>query len=217
MPLTWNLPPNVQKAVNDFVALPIEKIDHFFDILKKEDGQDESELAKSISTQCELSNQQCRDVIGVIVSFYITTEQGHSFEDVFLALEDLEGIAPKKSPQLERFGKKLEELFKSGSIFIAKAKSVDLLYAREKILRTTRCVTDLRPIFTTKNKDKVHAFLTIHNLKIQYTEGKSTHELVLALDLKDVQKLKAQLEDTISKSKTLSKDFSAKGIQIWEE
>lgn len=217
MPLKWNLPPSVQKAINEFVGLPDEKVNHFFDILKKEDSQDQSELANSISTQCELSTEQCREIIGLIVSFYITTEQGNSFEDVLKALKDVEGIEEKNHPKLSGFGKRLEELFNSGSIFIAKAKSVDLLYAREKILRATRCITDLRPIFTTKNKDKVHAYLTIHNLKIEYSEGRRTQEIVLALDIKDVQKLKNQLEDTITKSKTLIRDFSGKDIEVWEE
>lgn len=78
----------------------------------------------------------------------------------------------------------------------------------ESILQSSKLITDIRVIFqdddlTSKDKDAI----IMHKLHIEYQNNFDDKEIYLTLDLKDLNKLKSQIEKAIEKDQILREDL----------
>ena len=80
-------------------------------------------------------------------------------------------------------------------------KARRLQYAHEHLLRSTRVLTDLRPVFD-DDADEILGGIVTHSLIVEYTEAKTRRRIHFALDTEDVLRLKLQCERAESKAAT---------------
>lgn len=77
----------------------------------------------------------------------------------------------------------------------------------ESLLRSSKLITDLRIIFeddlSSKNRDAV----IIHKLHVEYQNNFSDKELYFTLDLKDLNKLKSEIDKAIEKDQIIREDY----------
>lgn len=68
-------------------------------------------------------------------------------------------------------------------------------------------ITDLRLIFKENSEEKNRATAILHKLHIEYNNGTNLKELYLTLDIKDLNKLKVQIEKAIQKDQIIREDY----------
>lgn len=85
-------------------------------------------------------------------------------------------------------------------------KAMELSYDYANLLRKARIITDLRPLFDDEG-EKVEGGVVTHTLRIAYSSDDGGHEVSLALDIKDVEKLHEQCERAIKKANTIKDEF----------
>jgi len=83
-------------------------------------------------------------------------------------------------------------------------------YDNESLLRTTKMITDLRILFQDDLLDKSRDGVIIHKLHVEYNQNFDSREIYFTLDIKDLNKLKSQIEKAIEKDQILRDDFKDK-------
>ncbi|MCK5135110.1 MAG: hypothetical protein KAR19_04920 [Bacteroidales bacterium] len=84
-----------------------------------------------------------------------------------------------------------------------RSKAAILSTEYNKILRSTRIISDIRPIFTIDNLDAECSFI-VHQLKIDwYGKGDSFNSEYFALDLKDLLELRNHIDRALSKEEKI--------------
>lgn len=80
----------------------------------------------------------------------------------------------------------------------------------ESLLRKTKMITDIRILFQDDLSDKNRDGLIIHKLHIEYNQNFESKEIYFTLDIKDLNRLKSQIEKAIDKDQILREDFKDK-------
>ena len=86
-------------------------------------------------------------------------------------------------------------------------KAMELSYDYANLLRKVRIITDLRPLFDESGATVEGAVIT-HTLRLSYESDDGGHDLSLALDLKDVRKLREQCDRAITKAECIRDEFT---------
>ncbi|MHC9292037.1 hypothetical protein ACRCUN_06190 [Mycobacterium sp. LTG2003] len=83
------------------------------------------------------------------------------------------------------------------------AKALTLRNEYERIVTDTRILSDIRPVFDDDEENPgIRAAIVNHTLRFTYTAGDGErHESHFALDVHDLEKLKAQIERALKKDK----------------
>ena len=114
----------------------------------------------------------------------------------------------KKEPAL--LESRLKVLLSIESL-LQSARAFDVQHEYEKVFRSARILTDMRPIFNAAGTEATGA-LIVHNLNISYTQNSELKEDVFAMDDEDVVELKRVLERAEVKSATLEAIIAKSGI-----
>ncbi|WP_269237351.1 hypothetical protein [Flavobacterium flavigenum] len=80
-------------------------------------------------------------------------------------------------------------------------------YDNESILRSSKLITDLRILFQDDLSNKNRDAVIIHKLHVEYQHNFSDKELYFTLDLKDLNRLKAEIEKAIEKDQIIREDY----------
>ena len=80
-------------------------------------------------------------------------------------------------------------------------------YDNESILRTSKLITDLRILFHDDLGEKNRDAVILHKLHIEYQQNFERKEIYFTLDLKDLNKLKSEIEKAIEKDQVIREDF----------
>ena len=81
------------------------------------------------------------------------------------------------------------------------AKAIELAYASDNLLQSTRILTDVRPLFS-DDAQSIDRAVVAHTLRLRYDSAGIDHELSLALDSSDLHKLIEDCERALQKEKT---------------
>jgi hypothetical protein len=81
------------------------------------------------------------------------------------------------------------------------AKAIELSYDYANLLRRTRILTDIRPLYN-DSADCIEAAVVSYTLRLRYDTADGEHELSIALDEADLRTLMAQCERAMTKAKT---------------
>jgi hypothetical protein len=85
-------------------------------------------------------------------------------------------------------------------------KAMELSYDYANLLRDARILTDLRPLLN-ETGSVVEGAVVTHTMRLSYSNADGEHDVSLALDLKDIRKLRNQCERALLKADTVRKDF----------
>ena len=78
----------------------------------------------------------------------------------------------------------------------------------ENNLDKSKLFTDIRLVFDEELNDKNRIGIILHKLYLQYERNGETQEFHLTMDLKDLKKLKSQIEESILKDELIREDYS---------
>ena len=100
-------------------------------------------------------------------------------------------------------------------VFRLSARAFAIQHEYEKVLRSARIVSDIRPVFTDSATD-MEGLMIVHNLKLSYMDSGHYKEAVFAMDDEDVAMLKRVLERAETKSKTMERFISKNELRYFE-
>lgn len=111
-----------------------------------------------------------------------------------------------------------ERLLSSRAVRIA-ATAIELMYDYANIVRSTRILSDVRPVYD-KEAENIESAVVSHTLRLHFQSADGDHELSLALDSNDIQDLMKQCARALKKADTakkLMKKFSINSIISGDE
>jgi hypothetical protein len=94
----------------------------------------------------------------------------------------------------------LEGLVGDNSVRLA-ATAIALSYDYANLLRWTRVLTDVRPIFNEAG-DGIQGAVVSFTMRLRYSNAGGEHDMSIALDEKDIETLRRQCERAMMKAKT---------------
>jgi hypothetical protein len=128
---------------------------------------------------------------------------GASAREIGLALR--EAFNEEDAAKWDSIATQFQSLVESAPVRLV-TKAMELSYDYANLLRQIRIVTDLRPLFS-QDGERVEAAVISHTLRLSYSSDDGNHELSLALDLQDIEKLRLQCERAVTKSKSVKREF----------
>lgn len=99
-----------------------------------------------------------------------------------------------------RVQESIEELLETNSVRFA-ATAIELAYDYANLLRWTKVLTDIRPLFNDA-ADVVEGAVVSYTLRLRYDSADGEHDLSIALDTADIEKLADQCKRAIRKANT---------------
>lgn len=108
----------------------------------------------------------------------------------------------------------VEEMMIVFEVMEPHVKARSLAFDREKILRNSKILSDVRPIFDSNDPSKIHGFTILHTLQVEFTEtGKwEMHQFAMSTD--DLEELKQHIERAEEKEAALRKVMSPLGLEF---
>jgi len=98
----------------------------------------------------------------------------------------------------------------------ALGRAYDLMAEHERIYRTARVITDVRPLFPNEPDVPPSRGVVVETLKLEYTEAGAQKSLFLALDHSDLTQLKECVDRAIKKSELVTKTLSDTGMVLFD-
>jgi hypothetical protein len=124
------------------------------------------------------------------------------------ASADLE-LAPEERETLRQ---RVARLLPYRSVVLL-GKSVDLATEHDKVFVSSRCITDIRPVFEHEVDSVPSAALLAHVLKIQFVHAEGRYDNVyITLDDEDLEELSKTLARAAEKAKTLKQMLGDAGV-----
>ena len=99
--------------------------------------------------------------------------------------------------------------------YVEKARS--LLIERSRLIRNTRIITDIRPVFREEKIDSPNYCVITHNLKVEYSKDlENTKKAYYALDHQDLIQLQKHIERALEKESEMRKLCQKAGMDVLE-
>jgi predicted HNH restriction endonuclease len=108
-----------------------------------------------------------------------------------------QGWTEEQVQSWEAVQRMLENLLDSEQLAIV-AKSIDLSYEYQNLLRTVRIITDIRPVFNIQATE-VKAAIVTFVMQLYFYSQEGEHSLTLAVDESDIAQLKLECERALNK------------------
>jgi len=164
------------------------------------------ELAQQVSEQVgSLNAEQAEGILRTLMSIY-SAHRDHrlDWDELLVSFSQSLGGALSGS-ELENTMQRVRELLQSSETIQLIAKAMDVYNEHEKVFRTSRILTDIRPIFRDDDKRlSLGAAAIVHSLKIQYQEGRNVNEVYIALDDEDLKAMSKDINRAKEKSDQLN-------------
>lgn len=205
------IPTSVQDGFLAISKLNEKDIEFILSIITKVDPGDELDGVEE--RLVDRFGKSSSKLLQTIVSFSGLVEKGGNTEQLAIDLassftESLDSeISANDTSNLKNNLLKLLTNINSLQKSINSKKS---LYDNESLLRSTKIITDLRILFQDDLSDKNRDGLIIHKLHVEYNQNFESKEIYFTLDLKDLNKLKSQIEKALEKDHILRNDFNDK-------
>jgi hypothetical protein len=207
------IPESLQEGYAIYISLTEEQKSRLDNaLLKSPAGLIPSELIDYLSqeSKIEIEASDLYETIKTIFSiFSLKGDLGLSNSDLAVelvkALEDLGEERFKPTPDLE---KHFTTILSAENIGIT-VKAYKLGTDREKLLESTKIITDFRPIFSDDGDIEIKAWMIVHNLKIGYYISGEVNEIYLALDSDDLKKLKENILRAEKKEELIRAKFES--------
>jgi hypothetical protein len=156
--------------------------------------------------------QGLSDTVRALIALSFSRFQAEVPRDAFIeGIVESSLVPPDKQTLLAERLKALLDI----QAFELSARAFAIQHEYEKVLRSVRIVSDIRPVFTPSATD-VEGLMIVHNLKISYTDSGHYKEAVFAMDDEDVVMLKRALERAETKTKTMERFISKNDLHYFE-
>jgi hypothetical protein len=148
-----------------------------------------------------------------VVLHLIRQSRDLSVEEFGAVLREAGGMPDDESAR-ERVSERLVQALAVPTLRLT-AKAVDLVVSNERTLRSTRIVTELRPVFGDDPADEPRAGVLVHRLELSYVgpDGEWT-TFHVAMDDEDVSQLQAAAVRAQAKAHTMTALADRVGIRL---
>jgi len=208
---SYRIPKNVKKGFGVLLQSEQSKIDSLIKELENiPKGLLPSDLSEYISKKNVFSKEDAAEIVKVLLSLYRLKEnETKTVSEILIkvqeALNETEEITSKPNSNFINNFTRLLSLKTLGLT----SKAYDLLMEYEKTYVKSRIITDIRPVFSDDVDGDVEMGVIVHDLKIEYHKGRSTHEEIhIALDCNDLRELKERILRAEKKEKAIKRNFS---------
>jgi hypothetical protein len=193
---TLKIPKEHQDIIELYANLPEDiKNTLVFEIKNAQIGMSPNVLADYLSTKVSLSKESIIGILSVLFNLLNAQKK--------LELSTIEFISVLQTTfeAIEIKSVSLDKIVSSLSLLIEtaggnSALTVDILNIMNnnaKLFIDAQFNNDIRPIFLGES-NSLKGVVSIHNLKITYSENTETKEMYFSLDTNDLKKLKKQIE-----------------------
>lgn len=153
----------------------------------------------------ELLSEDAERLVRQLLSFQgLVRQTGRSLDDVLSgirsAIERQGADVGLELAEWENVEDAIKLLVQEKSVRLA-ATAMELAYDYTNLLRRTKILTDIRPLFD-ESADKVEGAVVSYTLRLHYNSADGEHALSIALDEADIRTLVAQCTRAIKKAAT---------------
>jgi hypothetical protein len=203
------IPTRLQRALSAISALDEAQFDMLLSVFKTEQPSlNTSALVSRIAQELEIPQNTAATIVSALTSNYSAKVRSGGSASVLAEVNvrefDRSRGETKRLSEEERdsLRNRLTQLLSIES-FDATAKVSDIAYDHERIIQSTRVLTDIRPAFLAEPPEPPAAAVLVHMLKISYQEADEEKEFFVALDSSDVDDLIKTLEHAKAKAQSL--------------
>jgi hypothetical protein len=172
-----------------------------YDYASRNAGADATKFAMAVEAVMPL----------VLNEQYADSPTDEVVKGVFEGLARVDGFSLWTPSQKKLLKARLKKILSDTTIRL-RSKAWGLVLERPCVLGNARILTDLRPVFTSKNPASVEAFTVIHTLVLETQEGPDAKVLHIALDPKDLSSLRDSIARAEHKEKVLNALASRAGV-----
>jgi hypothetical protein len=181
-------------------------------------------LPKQIAEKVGLPVAEVQGLVNVLFSLYtVRYEEGLSTESLIGDLREAiektgdANLTPRDSWDV--FAAHLQKLLSLENSFGIAVKSLNVLYDYPRHFHSVRILTDARPVFASDPTQSPRVFLVNHVLKFAIHEDGDEKEWFLALNSKDLEKLRQVIDRAMSKEKSLAATLKTDSTTVleWEK
>jgi hypothetical protein len=183
-------------------------------------GTSASKIATEFARRAGISGEAARDILTQLAGLHTTRELLEAEpEEVFDAItSSLEREAPSdwRDKYLARWKAAREQVvdaLRPDHPLAVVNKTTQLNFAHQNILRSSRVITDVRPVFDATGESVVQSILT-HSLVLDYSDSTTNHSIYLTLDAADLGKLRRACERAERKALAAKKAFEGGGLAL---
>ncbi|HEX3717713.1 MAG TPA: hypothetical protein VH595_07070 [Verrucomicrobiae bacterium] len=168
------------------------------------------------SVSIEITRQLVRTVSSLhrLMSSIGRTAQGLT-SDVRLTIESEE---PRGFPmdKLSVFIDRLSQLLNVGGGMGLIGKTINVMSDQDKVFCGVRILSDMRPVFS-ESATSIDAGVIIHTLNLYYHHEGRHHDIYVAMNGDDLQKLKKSIERAEKKHALLKSYIQKSGVRFFED
>jgi len=181
-----------------------------------------AELAERVAVPVGLTPLEARAMIGMLSSMYEAMARESETPASFAALaveaarEFPEDIRPKEV-DWERAERLITELMKLHRSLGVSAKVSGVISDHDHVYCRSRILTDIRSVFTSSVSEPPAALAIVHTLRLTYHSSRNSGEtegFFIALDVKDLEEIRQQIDQAIETEKTLKSLFLSKELPV---
>ncbi len=209
--------------IKKFLELPDDKIEGFLDALSKAGPQfNATDLSEEVSDCVEIPRRLIRGIVSVLASLYRTWDGQHQPIEIFLdqevsvALKKAKAFPEKEvDAQWAKLRKFLIDALSFERTVGTAAKAGYVHTQHERIFVGARILTDVRPVFHRDVFEKPESAVIVHMLRITQRDNFGNKaEKYFALDSNDIRSIKALVDRTLDKEKTLKNLMKGSGVTV---
>ncbi|MBA7567309.1 hypothetical protein ES708_09019 [subsurface metagenome] len=192
------------------ISLDIESQEELISALKNAPiGSWDVGLSNFISQKTKIKSEIILDIVNLLFSLLINKRYSEQSTDKFLdqilsAIKDIKDPELLPSPELKELLTKLLSI----KTIETTTKAFELENEREILFIDARIVTDIRPVFDDANSGNISGQLIINTLKLRYKDSEGFKSIYIAVDDKDLSKLKEQIIRAERKIKRINKGMA---------
>ncbi|MDJ0675380.1 MAG: hypothetical protein QNJ36_08395 [Calothrix sp. MO_167.B42] len=162
-------------------------------------------IAENVNT---LTVEELVSLIQVLISLYKVKNYfdgsiNEVVERISQAIQNDDELTNVYDKKQQEFKQRLITFLEFDGVLSIASKAIELMHDYERIFKTSRVLTDMRPIFESDLEKEPACMATVHMLKIEYEDLDGTHEFFVALDSADVKQLRKQLDRAEKKTKSI--------------
>jgi ABC-type xylose transport system substrate-binding protein len=219
MALTVEIPKAQLPALEKLLTLSKEKAAALVKALRVEAPSLELEImAERLARPLQLPADDLADILMMLSSMYLTRQARSDAEGQFIAAVV---SAAKSNERLQTLSidwddslQLLTDLLACSDSLGVTAKAIGVTADHEKTYAKARILTDIRAVFGEEIGEKPAAAVIVHTLRIAYhslyENGDSA--FYIAMDIKDLQNLQAQIHRALAKENALAQTLAASNL-----
>lgn len=180
-------------------------------------GAERFALKVAASAELGLASDQATAIVDMLASMFSARVSAKLSARQFAeALREAgqaqKGLSP--NPDWDTVLDDIEELLSLETSLGTASKALELLVQHQRIYRSSRVLTDIRPVFPSDALSAPSSAVVVHTLKLDMQSGTNRRTLFVALDRDDLIALKSTLERALEKDALLEEQLKLAGMTI---